>query len=68
MWNGLNLACRLFVLCAGLKTPKSSPRVIASFNEKSIFVGGELIEFNGDYWLELTEKWPVAKFMDYLST
>ena len=57
-----------FCIMCRVEDPQVSPRVIASFNEKSIFVGGELIEFDGDYWLELTEKWPVAKFKDYLST
>lgn len=45
----------LCVLCVA-KDPNSHPRELASFDDKTIFVGGELIPDGGDYWLELTQR------------
>ena len=33
--------------------PKASPRTIANFNGREVFVGGELHAFDGDAWIEL---------------
>ena len=32
------------------------PRELASFDDKTILVGGELIQDGGDCWLELTQR------------
>ena len=37
-----------------------SPREIQSYNEKDLFVGGDLHELDGDFWLEIVDRVPVA--------
>ena len=36
--------------------PEASPRIIKSFNKDDVFVGGELIEHDGDAWLEFADR------------
>ena len=43
------------ILCVA-KDPNSHPRELASFDKKSIFVGGKLIQDGEDFWLELTQR------------
>ena len=38
----------------------ANPRVIHSFNDREIFVGGRLIDHDGDVWLEMVRRVPVA--------
>jgi len=38
---------------------EASPRTIKSFNFKDVFVGGEVIELNGNTWVELAGRIPV---------
>lgn len=37
------------------------PRQVASFNEDDVMRGGELMESNGDCWLEITERVRVSE-------
>lgn len=39
------------IMCLAVD-PKAAPRMIASFNEREVFLGGELVEADGDWWLE----------------
>lgn len=38
--------------------PSAVPRTIRKFDNKTIFLGGELLEYEGDSWLELAK--PIA--------
>jgi len=50
------LSCRM-IMC----TPKDkSCTVIDKFNSKEIFVGGELITFKSDYYIEVIGKYPMS--------
>lgn len=41
---------------------KADPRKIRSFNGKEIFVGGVIIDHNGESWLEYVRKVPITEF------
>ena len=43
------------VLCEA-KDPNNHPRELASFDNKTILVGGKLIQDGEDFWLELTQR------------
>lgn len=43
------------VMCLA-KDPAASPRDIKSFNGETVFVGGALNQFDGDWWIELAGK------------
>jgi hypothetical protein len=46
------------IMCAAVDV-QASPRAIATFNEKEVFVGGNIAETNGEWWLELVSRQPV---------
>lgn len=50
------------VICTA-KDPEASPRTIKCFKEREIFVGGELIEKDGDTWIEREKKISVQQAM-----
>ena len=41
--------------------PKADPRTIANFNGNEVFVGGLLVDLDGDAWIELAGRRPVAE-------
>jgi len=43
------------VMCQAVDT-EASPRAVARFNRKELFVGGELIEKDGAYWMEFVDR------------
>lgn len=45
------------VMCLAEDTT-SSPRKVVSFNEREVFVGGNVIEHEGDSWVEMTGRVP----------
>lgn len=47
------------VMCR-VRDQDRSPRQIASFNSEQLFVGGSLIERDGETFIEVIEKRPVA--------
>jgi hypothetical protein len=49
-----------FIMCKAVDS-KASPREIDSFDSKTVFVGGEIEEFDGDTWVELVDRLPVGK-------
>jgi hypothetical protein len=53
-----NGAKSYMIVCAAVDV-HASPRAIATFNEKEVFVGGTLAETNGEWWLELVSRQPV---------
>jgi hypothetical protein len=46
----------------------ASPRDIKSFNKDSVFVGGELKQYDSDWWIEVADKIPSHKLMQKPST
>lgn len=47
------------VMCQARDT-KAIPRAIKGFNRKEVFVGGCLVEHDGDRWLEIVSREVVA--------
>jgi hypothetical protein len=50
-----------YLLMCTVEDPSAHPRAIAKYNDAEVFVGGELIDHEGDAWLVLAERRPVAK-------
>jgi len=48
------------IMCAAVD-PKAEPRVISQFNEREVFIGGAIIEHDGDTWIELSSRKPVSE-------
>ncbi len=46
------------VMCL-VKDSKAEPREIKSFNSNDIFVGGEVIDRDGDTWVEFVDRIPI---------
>ncbi|OGQ59724.1 MAG: hypothetical protein A3J24_08735 [Deltaproteobacteria bacterium RIFCSPLOWO2_02_FULL_53_8] len=59
IWEGA--PCYL-VMCLA-KDPEASPRDIKSFNGDTVFVGGVLNQFDGEWWIELAGKIPANELM-----
>ena len=47
---------RSFCIQCTAKDTNAVPRALASFDRRTLFVGGDLIDAGGDSWLELTER------------
>jgi hypothetical protein len=47
------------IMCLA-RDPAASPREVSKFNRDDIFVGGRLIEIEGDCWLERINRLPVS--------
>lgn len=47
------------IMCEALDK-HASPRAIKGYNEREVFVGGELLQADGDWWLERVERRPIA--------
>ena len=50
------------VMCLA-KDVNAIPRDIKSFNKEDLFLGAEMIELDGDYWLGYTARVPVDKML-----
>jgi hypothetical protein len=48
------------IMCLA-KDPGASPRSIKSFNDKDIFVGGGIVEHNGNTYVELADRHAISK-------
>jgi len=48
------------VMCLA-EDPSASPRTIRSFDDRDLFIGGGLMAFEGEEWLELVDKVSVSK-------
>jgi hypothetical protein len=53
-----NAATSYMILCEAVDVV-ASPRAVAKFNEREVFVGGNLTESDGEWWLELASRQPV---------
>ncbi len=45
------------VMCL-VADPEASPRTIKSFNKTDVFVGGEVLDFDGDTWIKVAKRLP----------
>jgi hypothetical protein len=54
--NGAN--CYMIMCLA--KDPAATPRSIKSFNEKDVFVGENIIEHEGNTFIELVDRYPIS--------
>ncbi len=52
-------AASIAIMCVAVD-PKASPRKMASFNKNELFVGGAILEAEGEDWLELVKRVPVG--------
>ena len=52
----------LLVMCRATD-PEQEPRSIDSFNEREVFKGSILQEFDGDYWIQIDERLTVKSLI-----
>jgi hypothetical protein len=52
---------RCYMIMCVAKDVLAAPREMQSFNSKEVFVGGEVINLNGDTWVEVVGREPLAK-------
>ena len=57
----LREGARCYLVMCEAKDVNASPRVIKSFNDRELFTGGELIEFEGDWWVERLGRVPARE-------
>ena len=50
------------VMCRA-KDSNASPREIAEWDKKNVFIGGELREMNGDTWIEVVRAVPISEMI-----
>lgn len=50
-----------FMIMCLAQDEDANPRVIRNFNNADLFVGGQLIEHDGDIWLEVVRRVPVGQ-------
>jgi hypothetical protein len=49
-----------FMVMCKAKDVDANPRKVASFDRNDVFVGGRLVDLDGDYWLERSARRPVS--------
>lgn len=54
---------KLFLIVCTPVTPHGSPRKIREFSEEFLYEGGNPINYNGDSWVEIGSKVPVASII-----
>ncbi len=52
---------RCFMIMCRAVDPEAKPRKIKSFNNKDVFVGGEIIERGGDEYIQVTDRVPASE-------
>jgi hypothetical protein len=52
-----------FLVMCEAKDVNAEPRSIKSFNDRDVFVGGELMELDGDWWIERAGRVPARELM-----
>jgi len=50
---------RSFMIMCEAKDVHAEPRTIAKFNEREVFVGGNIEAADGEWWLEMASRQPV---------
>jgi hypothetical protein len=54
---------RSYLVMCEAKDPKASPRAIKGFNGREVFVGGALIEIDGDFYVERIRRKSISDVM-----
>jgi hypothetical protein len=52
-----------FMVMCKVKDSEAMPRTIESFNEKEIFVGGDILEMDGETWVKVRSRVPVEEVL-----
>jgi hypothetical protein len=55
----IRAGARCFMIMCLAEDMTAAPRTIKSFNSDEVFVGGKVIELNGDTWVEMENRKPV---------
>jgi hypothetical protein len=55
-----------FIMCRA-EDPNASPREIASFDRKIVFIGGKVTEYDNDTWVALDDRLTVREFKNKIS-
>lgn len=48
------------IMCVAVD-PGAEPRKIAHFNDREVFVGGEVFDYEDDVWIELVSRKPITE-------
>ncbi len=51
------------VMCLA-KDPDATPRETQSFNSREVFVGGEVVEIEGDFWVQIAERVSIRSVLE----
>ncbi len=54
---------KCYLIMCRVENPEATPRKIKSFNEKELFVGGELREMNNDTWIKVESRAPISEVL-----
>ncbi|MDA0910215.1 MAG: hypothetical protein O2809_01470 [Proteobacteria bacterium] len=54
-------AAQVYLVMCKAKDENAVPRAIESYNKKDLFVGGSIIDFNGDKWVEMCKRIPISE-------
>jgi len=55
----IRAGARCFMVMCEAADVKASPRAIKDFNEEEVFEGGRIVQWEGDWWVELVRRVPV---------
>jgi hypothetical protein len=56
----IRAGARCYMIMCLAEDVNATPRSIKSFNSEEIFVGGQVMELNGDTWVELADRKPLT--------
>lgn len=59
--ESIKAGAKCYMIMCLAKDVDASPRGIQSFNQKDIFVGGKVIEHNGNTYIELSDRHVISK-------
>jgi hypothetical protein len=59
--EAIKAGAKCYMIMCLAKDVDASPRTIKSFNEKDIFVGGEVIEHQNNTYVELADRYAISK-------
>lgn len=51
-----------FLVMCSVEDPQAVPRKIKDFNADEVFLGGKLLQIDGDYWIEMVRRIPASQF------
>jgi hypothetical protein len=54
---------KCFIVMCKVKDREAMPRTIETFNDKEIFVGGDILEIDGETWVKVHSRVPVEEVL-----